>query len=438
MKIETINTWIDDRISEGVFDVNRDVYLNPELFELEMKHIFEASWLYLCHESQIPNAGDFFATHMGRQPVIIVRGKDDQVRGFVNACAHRGATLCRTRKGNQQFFTCPYHGWVYDTAGKNVDIKDHASGAYPAAFEAQSHDLTAIPKLESYRGFVFGSLSADVPTLAEHLGAAMPFIDLMADQSPEGLEVLRGSSTYTYNSNWKLQAENGVDGYHVTSVHANYVAMVQRRMTMGKEDKVKAIVGGGDITKMTSGAYDLGMGHSLLWGEVPGANDRPLAQRRAEIEQRMGPVQAHWMIDCSRNLGLFPNVFLMDQTSTQIRVFRPLAIDKTEVTIFCIAPKGESASARTRRVRQYEDFFNATGMATPDDLSEFEACQAGNQGLAGTVQHLDRGLSRVIQGADEAARSVGSTPHTAGPNWADENIFHSFYRRWHQLLTGSR
>nr|ART36215.1 B373 [uncultured bacterium]ART39974.1 J77 [uncultured bacterium] len=285
---------------------------------------------------------------------------------------------------------------------------------------------------------MFASLNPDVPTLAEHLGGAVPFIDLMADQSPEGLEVLRGASTYTYNANWKLQAENGVDGYHVTSVHANYVAMVQRRMAMGKEDNVKAIVGGGDISKMPSGAYDLGMGHTLLWGKVPGASDRPLAQRRGEIEQRLGLAKAHWMIDCSRNLGLFPNVFLMDQTSTQIRVFRPLSVDQTEVTIFGLAPKGESASARTRRIRQYEDFFNATGMATPDDLSEFEACQAGNQGLAGTSQHLDRGLDRVILGADDTARSAGASPNTVGPNWADENIFHSFYRRWHQLLTGSR
>ncbi|MFZ5491755.1 MAG: aromatic ring-hydroxylating oxygenase subunit alpha [Pseudomonadota bacterium] len=438
MKIEQFKTLLDDRASDGVFAVNRDVYLDPELFELEMKHIFESSWLYLCHESQIPNAGDFFTTQMGRQPVVISRGKDGKVHGFVNACAHRGATLCRTRKGNQQFHTCPYHGWVYDSAGRNVDIKDHATGAYPPAFEQQSHDLKAIPKLESYRGFVFGSLSADVPTLHDHLGAARPFIDLMAEQSADGLEVLRGSSTYTFNANWKLQAENGVDGYHVTSVHANYVAMVQRRMATGKEDKVKAIVGGGDITKMKSGAYDLGSGHTLLWGVVPGAMDRPLAMQRDALEQRVGKVKAHWMIDCSRNLGLFPNVFLMDQTSTQIRVFRPLSVDKTEVTIFGIAPKGESAPARNRRIRQYEDFFNATGMATPDDLREFEACQEGNRGLAGSQQHLDRGLARVQFEPDEAARSIGAAPHSLGPDWADENIFHSFYRRWQQLLTGQR
>jgi benzoate/toluate 1,2-dioxygenase alpha subunit len=438
MKIEQFNMLLDDRAQDGVFAVNRDVYLDPDLFELEMKTIFESSWLYLCHESQIPNPGDFFTTHMGRQPVIISRGKDGQIHGFVNACAHRGATLCRTRKGNQSFFTCPYHGWVYDSTGKNVDIKDHATGAYPPTFEQQSHDLKALPRLDSYRGFVFGALSADVPTLVEHLGGAKPFIDLMVEQSPHGLEVLRGSSTYTFNANWKLQAENGVDGYHVTSVHANYVAMVQRRMATGKEDKVKAIVGGGDIRKMPSGAYDLGDGHTLLWGRVPGASDRPLAQRRPELEQRVGAVKASWMIDCSRNLGLFPNVFLMDQTSTQIRVFRPLAVDKTEVTIFGIAPRGESASARSRRIRQYEDFFNATGMATPDDLREFEACQAGNRGLAGSQQHLDRGLGRLQLEPDEMARSIGASPHSLGPDWSDENIFHSFYRRWQQLLAGQR
>ncbi|WP_372720468.1 aromatic ring-hydroxylating dioxygenase subunit alpha, partial [Immundisolibacter sp.] len=95
-----------DQPADGTFLVSRRLFTDAELFDLEMKHIYEASWIFVCHESQIPNAGDYFATHMGRQPVFIVRGKDGQARGFVNACAHRGATLCRTRKGNEQFFTC--------------------------------------------------------------------------------------------------------------------------------------------------------------------------------------------------------------------------------------------------------------------------------------------------------------------------------------------
>ena len=79
----------------------------------------------------------------------------------------------------------------------------------------------------------------------------------------------------------------------------------------------------------------------------------------------------------SRNLCLYPNVYLMDQFSSQIRMYRPISVDKTEVTIYCIAPKGESDAARAHRIRQYEDFFNASGMATPDDLEEFRSCQIG-------------------------------------------------------------
>ncbi|WP_448508485.1 aromatic ring-hydroxylating oxygenase subunit alpha, partial [Immundisolibacter sp.] len=96
-----------DQPDDGTFLVSRRLFTDAELFELEMKHIFEGTWIFVCHEGQIPNPGDYFATEMGRQPVFLVRGKDGQVHGFVNACAHRGATLCRTRKGNQQYFTCP-------------------------------------------------------------------------------------------------------------------------------------------------------------------------------------------------------------------------------------------------------------------------------------------------------------------------------------------
>jgi benzoate/toluate 1,2-dioxygenase subunit alpha len=436
MKIETGGTpLVVDQAKDGYFAVDRRIYLDPELFELEMRHIFEGTWLYVCHESQIPNPGDYFTTHIGRQPVVIVRGQDRQVRGFVNACAHRGAVLCRTRKGTAKFFTCPYHGWVYDTAGKNVEVKDRATGGYPPAFEQQSHDLTALPRVASYRGFVFASLNPDVSSLEEHLGAAAGVVDLLALQSSDGMEVLPGSSTYYSRCNWKFQCENGVDGYHVTSVHANYMAMVMRRLQTGN-DKVKAIVSGGDISKMPSGAYDLGGGHMLLWGLVPGGDTRPLNERRAEIEARLGPVAARWMINHSRNLFLFPNVFLMDQTSTQIRVIRPVSVDRTAIDIYGIAPVGESAKARNHRIRQYEDFFNASGMATPDDLTEFEACQNGTRGLADQYQVLERGLGRVQWGPDDAAREAGLNPAACGPNWSDETLFHGFYRRWHSLVAG--
>ncbi|MDO6805187.1 Rieske 2Fe-2S domain-containing protein, partial [Wenyingzhuangia sp. 1_MG-2023] len=92
---------------QGLFRCRRDMFTDPELFELEMKHIFEGNWIYLAHESQIAENNDFFTTYMGRQPVFIARNKEGELNCFINACSHRGAVLCRTKKGNKSVLTCP-------------------------------------------------------------------------------------------------------------------------------------------------------------------------------------------------------------------------------------------------------------------------------------------------------------------------------------------
>ncbi len=97
----------------------------------------------------------------------------------------------------------------------------------------------------------------------------------------------------------------------------------------------------------------------------------------------------------------------MDQFSTQIRVVRPLSVDKTEVTIFCFAPKGESAADRATRIRQYEDFFNVSGMGTADDLEEFRACQAGYAGTTALWNDLSRGAPLWVDGPDAECEEHG-------------------------------
>ncbi|HEX3338844.1 MAG TPA: Rieske 2Fe-2S domain-containing protein, partial [Pseudolabrys sp.] len=216
----TLDTAVEDDPARGVYRVGRDIFTDPEIFELEMKHIFEGNWIYLAHESQIPNKNDYFTTYMGRQPIFIARNRDGELNAFINACAHRGAMLCRFKRGNKATYTCPFHGWTFNNSGKLLKVKDPDGAAYPDRFNTEgSHDLTKVARFESYRGFLFGSLNPDVPSLATHLGETIKIIDLIVDQAPEGLEVLRGASTYVYDGNWKLQTENGADGYHVTAVH---------------------------------------------------------------------------------------------------------------------------------------------------------------------------------------------------------------------------
>ena len=141
------------------------------------------------------------------------------------------------------------------------------------------------------------------------------------------------------------------------------------------------------------------------------------------------------MMERVRNLLLYPNVFFMDQTSTQIRVIHPLAVDKTRVSTYCIAPVNEKPAARTHRLRQYEDFFNASGVGTPDDLAAFEACQQGYRGrLVRWQQGYVRGAQRAVPGPDAEAERLGIKPLSSSSDFRDEIIFQGQYRQWLKLM----
>jgi len=435
VEIADLEARIVDRPGE-TFRVHRSIYTDAELFELEMRHIWEGTWIYVGHDSQIPNRHDYFTTTIGRQPVIIARGADGQVRGFINACSHRGAMVCRKPSGNAKTFTCPYHGWVYSNAGALLDVKEEAQGAYPDHWSKADFALTPVPRVASYHGFIFASLNPDVPDIETHLAAAAPFIRLFARQSEQGLEVLRGHSVYTHRGNWKMQAENGVDGYHVDVVHASYLQLARERAQRAAKaaggDQVKAIEI--DLNRTENGNYDLGNGHVMIWTDVPNFRDRPLGLQYDAVLERVGPVEAKWMVGRLRQVLVYPNFILFDGISTQLRSWRPLAVDRTEVSVSCVAPKGEPIEARERRVRQYEDFYGASGIATPDDLTEFDACQSGYAGRNAEWQDFDRGMKRLVRGPDAQARELGFDPVVSASSMADETLYHGEYRRWLQLL----
>ena len=436
--LERLEASVEEDPKTGNFRCRRDIFTDPELFELEMKHIWEGNWIYLAHESQIPNKNDYFTTYIGRQPIVISRDRNGVLNAFINACSHRGAMICRHKRGNKATYTCPFHGWTFNNTGKLLKAKDPEGAGYPENFnKGGSHDLTKVARFESYRGFLFGSLNADVVPLAGHLGESAKIIDLIVDQSPEGLEVLRGNSSYIYDGNWKLQTENGADGYHVSSVHWNYAATTNQRKAAAAaaegEDDIRAM-DAATWAKQGGGFYSFENGHLLLWTNWSNPEDRPNFERREELAEKFGQARADWMIQRSRNLCLYPNVYLMDQFSSQIRMYRPISVDKTEVTIYCIAPKGESAEARTHRIRQYEDFFNASGMATPDDLEEFRSCQIGYMAGNAKWNDLSRGATHWIDGPDAGADAIGLKPLLSGAKTEDEGLFVVQHKYWKDCL----
>ncbi|OXH85318.1 benzoate 1,2-dioxygenase large subunit, partial [Burkholderia multivorans] len=160
---QLLSSAVQDDKAAGLYRCRRDIFTNDALFELEMKHIFERNWVYLAHESQISNNNDYYTTWIGRQPIVITRDKNGELHAVINACAHKGAMLCRRKHGNKGSFTCPFHGWTFSNSGKLLKVKDEKTTEYPVQFNTNgSHDLKKVARFENYRGFLFGSLNADV------------------------------------------------------------------------------------------------------------------------------------------------------------------------------------------------------------------------------------------------------------------------------------
>ncbi|MSQ72768.1 MAG: benzoate 1,2-dioxygenase large subunit [Betaproteobacteria bacterium] len=433
---------VDDRPFDAVFRVDKRVFLDPGLFERELRAIFEGGWVFLCHESQIRSPGDYFTGFIGRQPVFALRQKDGSIGGFLNACPHRSSMLLPLRQGalKGSTITCRLHGWVFGATGKCIKVKFEDGGGYVGGeasggkASGEQIDLMPLARIQSYRGFVFASLKRDVAALASHLGAAATFIDLLVDQSPDGVELLRGSSTYVCRHNWKIQVENVVDGYHTPTLHRVFAnTMIHREMRDGVQGMLKTETGR-ILDKPVTGCYDLGNGHVAIWTDRASPEAAPLYPATARIERSFGTEKANWMLRRGRNILVFPNLIINDLASTHIRTVRPLGVDQCEITIWCIAPVGEPAEARYARLRKFEDFFLVTGFATSDDVASLDCVQTGSQATARQWTDYSRGMATVVQGADAAARELGFEPVTSNSSFDHETSNHGIYRHWTRVM----
>jgi anthranilate 1,2-dioxygenase large subunit len=198
-----------------------NVYSSPELYRLEQERIFHGpTWSFVALEAEIPRANDFKSTFVGDTPVVITRTEDGNLAGWVNRCAHRGAIVCRTSRGNARTHICVYHQWSYDPHGnlRGVPFRKGVNGlpGMPSDFDPKTNGLEKL-RVASYRGVVFASFSRQAAPLTEYLGAEMRRgIDRLFHKPVEYLGCVRQYA----KANWKLYNENVRDPYHASLLHA--------------------------------------------------------------------------------------------------------------------------------------------------------------------------------------------------------------------------
>jgi nitrite reductase/ring-hydroxylating ferredoxin subunit len=365
--------------------VHRAVYTDPEIFALEMERIFGRTWVYLGHDCEISQDGDYKTTTIGTHPVIVARLADGSVTALLNRCRHRGATVCQHEVGNSRFFRCAYHAWTYANDGKLIGVPMPAG--YGPSFKREEHGLARVPRVASYRGFIFGSMAADGPTLDEHLGGAKKLLDDYCAVSPTGkIEVFRGYQKCGYDGNWKYQLENGVDPYHVGALHRS--AVTAEAMKIYKEGKGRVIdMDGHGVTDHSD------------WGPMP--------------------VDAG--LSGGFNLVLFPNLILL---RSQIRIVRPIAVDRTEIYTNVVRLKGVPEEVNLKRMRDQEFEFGAAGTFYTDDMEIFERSQRGLKSSAVDWVVFARGLDREQRYGGYLTSDM-----------SDETQHRGIYRRWKDMMT---
>jgi anthranilate 1,2-dioxygenase large subunit len=351
--------------------VPREVYLDQEIYDLEMERIFCGPyWIVVGHEAEIPNPGDYKRMDMGSVPVIVLRDMEGEIRVLVNACAHRGTQLVDAEYGNlaqTKSLLCIYHAWRFALNG-DLLAATNADG-FPVDFDKERYGLPKA-RVTVYKGAIFATLSDDAPDFVEHLGQVIDGVDRALGDGK--LEYL-GAQKTIIEANWKILAENIYDGYHVVALHKAFRLLNIR-------------AAGGDQTFAED--YETS-GHgwqeyrTIEPEEVPLLRDASVLQIRTKDEPT------------NRIMNIWPLSVISDQVDTlSIRFMIPRGPERTEIHYAVFGRAGDSEDIKHHRAVQGSNLFGPEGFVSLEDQTALARVQTSatargeNVVLRGTLKRF--------------------------------------------------
>jgi p-cumate 2,3-dioxygenase subunit alpha len=429
-----LREYVHSDPANGIFRVHRDAYRTHEVFEIEKEKIFSKCWLYVGHGTELKKKGDYVARRVGGRELIFLRDKTGEVQAYFNTCTHRGSKICRERAGNARTFSCPYHGWVFNTEGKLMSRNTQTG--YREDLNDDGHlDLMKVPRLEHYRNFYFVNYNPRAISLSDYLAGAKDAIDALSDQTEAEQIILAGEHSYSIRANYKLLAENSYDGYHLVSVHASYFDFL--RDQLAGTPAAGAIDDTINNYNTMGSARALGNGHAVLDSYVP--TGRPVAQwlpmmgeavkpdieaKYARLVERFGEERANYIATTQKNLVVFPNLVINDIMSTTVRVIEPEGPDRIRVTAWAMGPSDESPELRAMRLDNFVSFLGPAGFGSPDDIEMLELCQQAASSAPVEWSEISKGLKPNVD-----LRTTSGPPD-------DEIQMQAYWTQWDRVMRG--
>ncbi len=416
----------------GLFDpatgtLDRRVLSDEALYELELERIFARGWNFMCHDSQIPNPGDYFINYIGEDQMICVRGEDGAVNILLNTCRHRGNALCRAEQGHAKSFVCSYHGWNYALDGALIGVPGQRT-YYHGDLDRSRLGLTRAAQTASYFGFHFATMAPDAPPLHDYLGEVGRTGLAMVVANGE-VEVVDGVQKNVIGCNWKIAVDNLFDWYHVMYSHASagssgildLASILHPNNQMVMLGEYGHAISGPGVPKEAQAQIDLMSDEERRSAPGPAGLSRLRPRAATEL---MGPSGV-------RSLGhpnIFPNLWIT-LGGMQMCLRLPRGPSKTELWWFTLLPKDAPPRLRERTLRAAIHMFGPAGLLEQDDGENWSQSTRSARGFSS--RRLGQALSMGL-GHDEVTtepngeRYIDTCVNEHGQRW--------LYRSWTEWM----
>ncbi len=416
-----MNGKLDALVNAKAGLVNRSIFIDEDIYKQELEQVFGRCWLFIGHESQVAKPNDFTASYMGEDPILLTRDGKGNLHAFLNMCRHRGNRICRADAGNAPSFMCTYHGWTFATDGKLVGVPGYKEAYFEELDRSQWGLVEA--RLDSYKGLVFATWDKQAPSLADYLGDAAWYLDLLLDRREGGTEIQAGVHKWVLDANWKFGADNfGGDNYHFSLTHgSNFPPQVLTLLNEMMQDP-----GTHSVTTNGHGilcAYDGALPTNPLLDSFPHDYQKYFKEHLPELEQRLGAFRKK---QASMNIAtLFPNFTW--HVGPMVRMWHPRGPHKTEIWTYSIVDKKAPQWARDAMRRNLNFTFGPAGAYEQDDMNNWIQCTST------ASSRIARQYDMSIQLGLGHEKRHELLPGTLSQNISETNQ-RAFYGRWAEIM----